>query len=140
MVEQLVEHRTQFVATPWPTTLRRKTFLVNIDDDDPGVPRIRHCQAQARVIDDVFEAIDEWDLVITAGMADKSEDHHQPERDAHQVLLQSASPVVLRAESALQVMPARCLLEIIPRPVQRARDFQGFRKNSIFTPASSMMS
>ncbi len=134
MVEQLVEHRTELVAAPRPAAFGRQAFLVDVDDHDPRIDVAGHRQAQTRVINDVFEAIDERDLVIATGVAGKSKDHYEPERDAHQVLLQAASLVVLRAGSALRTRLARWLLEFTSRAIQRTADCQGFRKNSIFTP------
>jgi len=49
-------------------------------------------------------------------MAGKNKDHHKPKRDAHQVLLQAVSLIVLCAREALLAESAGILGEI-PRRV-----------------------
>ncbi len=139
VIEKLVEHGAEFVAPPWPTALCAKAFLVDVDDDNAWMDAVCHRQSQARVIDDVFEAVDERDFVAAGGVADKNQDHHEPERNAHQVLLQAASvscwvPGARRRPMRALVVGSYSVQGLTPC------NSQGFRKNSIFTPASSMMS
>src|SRR5690606_24178206 len=54
------------------------------------IDAIRHRQAQARVVDDVFQALDEWNVVVLRGVADEGQHDDEPERNAHQVLFHTA--------------------------------------------------
>lgn len=105
MIEELIEHQPQFVAAPRPASLNGEAFLIDVYDNDARIHVARHCQTKARVIDNVFEAIDKRDAVTAAGMAGKQENHDQPERYAHEVLLQAASFVVLDAGSTSWAEP-----------------------------------
>jgi hypothetical protein len=116
VIEELVKHRAELVAAPWPTALHCEAFLVNIDDDDSRIHIPRHRQAQARIVDNVFESIDEGNWEVAGCMAGKNKDHHKPKRDAHQVLLQAVSLIVLCAREALLAESAGILGEI-PRRV-----------------------
>src|SRR5581483_1784334 len=145
-VEQLVEQHTEFVPPPRPSSFRGKAFFVDVDDHDAVVDATGHGQPQPRVVSDELEAIDEGNLVITRRMADDNRDHEQPQADAREVLLHLASPCRL---------PARCpriagrhpkmamAFDASGSRYRRAlpdQIFYGLKKNSIFTPASSMTS
>ena len=123
-----------------------EALLVDVDDDDARIDGPRHGEPQPRVVDDRLELVDEGDVVPAGGVAEKHQHHEQPERDAHQVLLHPPPLVSARApRAALVTRAGDCATRAgaasvrPPAPVSGLQA-AGLRKNSIFTPASSITS
>jgi hypothetical protein len=103
-IEQLVQHQGQPVPPPGPATLLREALFVDIDDHDPVIHVARHGDAEAGVIDDQFETLDQRDAVVLRSMTNECEHHQHPERNPHQVFLHYAS---LRNLPSVRSRPAK---------------------------------
>jgi hypothetical protein len=62
VVEQLPRHERELVAAPRPAPLGVETLLVDVEDDDARVERLRHEQAQARVVRPELELLKDAEL------------------------------------------------------------------------------
>jgi hypothetical protein len=116
LVEQLVHQGGQLVPAPRPAPLLCERLLVDIENRDPLVHALRHGQANLRIVDQRVEVVDEGNLVETRGMAEQDQQNQQSEHVAGKILFQEIS----RNRLGFSLHP--------------------LRKNSIFTPASSITS
>jgi len=99
-VEQLLQQAYDLVAAPGPATERAgiEAALVDVEDDDASViDGTGHGQTQPVIVDEIFEPIDEADLVVVPegvayDVAYEYQNYQQAERDPDDVLLQSSSP------------------------------------------------
>ncbi len=112
LVEQLVHHLGHQGAAPGPAADLAEALLVDVEDDDAPVDAARHGHAQARVVDDVVDLVDEADLVVPGRVPDEEQRDRKADCDPYDVLFQEVPD----------------------------RSGQAFTKNSILMPASSITS